>query len=164
VVKAWRVILAALVIFAAGVVTGGLTVRLSQNNVPARPTQGPVGLGPFRQRGDMELLDRMQRQLYLSGAQRTRIEQILHDNHERMKQLWESIAPQAQAERRHVNELIRGELNADQQKKFDEVFKSRGPNHLGDERRRRGEEWRDQKPSRKPELPSSSNTTQNAEH
>jgi hypothetical protein len=146
VVKAWKVILAALVIFAAGVVTGGLTVRLKVHNLPA-PTSS-LSVGPLRQRG--ELLDRMQRQLYLSATQREHIEKILRDSHERMKQLWDSIAPQAQEEHRRVHELIRAELQPEQQKRFEGMLTTRGPKGFSDDRRRR-EEWRDQRGPRRPE-------------
>jgi hypothetical protein len=146
VVKVWKVILAALVIFAAGVVTGGLTVRLKVQE-PAPAANAP-GLGPLRQRG--ELLDRMQRQLYLSAAQREHIEKILRESHDRMKQIWDSIAPQAQEERRRVNDLIRAELQPEQKKRFEEMLKSRGPNRTMDERRRR-EEWREPRTPHRPE-------------
>jgi hypothetical protein len=130
-VNAWKVILAALVIFAAGVVTGGLTIRLKLKDNPQPPP--PANFGPLRQRGD--LLDRMQRQLYLSSVQREHIEKILRESHDRMRQLWDSIAPQAQQEHRRVQELIRSELGPEQQKKFEEMLKSRGPNRPLDERR-----------------------------
>src|SRR5437016_3188020 len=107
-----------------------------------------MGIGPLRQRG--ELLDRMQRQLYLTPIQREHIEKILRDSHDRMKQLWDSIAPQAQEEHRRVHELIRAELNPDQQKRFTEMVKTRGPIRSMDERHRR-EDWRDQHPYRHPD-------------
>ncbi len=129
--KEWKVILAALVIFAAGVVTGGLTVRLKQPEPP--PAMAPSSFGSLRQRG--ELLDRMQRQLYLSADQRTHIEQILRDNHDHMKQLWDSIAPQAQAEHKRVHDLIMAQLTPEQQKHYQEILKFRGPNRGGIERR-----------------------------
>jgi Spy/CpxP family protein refolding chaperone len=142
--------MAALVIFAAGVVTVGLTVHLKLREVPAPTSPGPSGFGPLRQRG--ELLDRMQRQLYLTAAQRERIEQILRESHDRMKQLWDSVAPQAQNEHRRVHDLIRAELKAEQQTRFEEIFKSRGSNRTGDDRRRR-EDWHDPKVPRKQEQP-----------
>jgi hypothetical protein len=154
-VNAWRAILAALVIFAAGVVTGGLTVRLNKLHevpAPASPAPGAGGFG-FRQRG--ELLDRMQRQLYLSAEQRAHIEQILRDNHDHMRQLWESIAPQAEQERRRVHDLIMAELKPEQQKRFEEVFRGRGPFHPGEGRWR--EDHRDQK-LRKQETAASTNS------
>lgn len=150
--KEWKVILAALVIFAAGVVTGGLTVQLKLRNLPQ--TSAPANLGPLRPKGD--LLDRMQRQLYLTPVQRQKIEVILRDSHERMKQLWESIAPQAQEEHRRVHELIRAQLTPEQQKKYEEMLKARTSSRSKDERRRRDEsreERRDPKASRKSETP-----------
>jgi Spy/CpxP family protein refolding chaperone len=143
VVNAWRAICAALVIFAAGVVTGGLTVRLKLPDTPTR--NAPGTFGTLRQRG--ELVDRLQRQLYLTPPQRTRIEQILHENHDRMKQLWDSIAPQAQEEHRRVQELIRAELTPEQQKAFEELMKRRPGN-------RSGEDWRrhDARPNRRTNL------------
>lgn len=134
--KAWKAILAALVIFAAGVVTGALTVRLKPADSVA--VASPSGnFGPLRPRGD--LLERMQRQLYLTPEQRGRIEGILRENHDRMKQIWDSIAPQAQAERRRVNELIRNELTPEQQKRYEDLQKPHGPKRNADENRRREE-------------------------
>ncbi len=150
--KVWKVILAALVIFAAGVVTGGLTVRLKFQGVPAPATT--VTLGPIRQRGD--LLDRLQRQLYLSPPQRERIEVILRENHDRMKQLWDSIAPQAQEEHRRVHDRIRAELNPEQQKKYEEIFKARNSKAQNDDRRRK-DERRDPKSPRRVESATSTN-------
>ncbi len=132
--NAWKVIAAALVIFAAGVVTGGLTVRLKLRELPPTSTS-PGTFGSLRQRGD--LLDRLQRQLYLTPVQRERIDQILHENHDRMKQLWDSIAPQAQEEHRRVQERIRAELTPEQQKGFEEIMKRRPANRMTDDWRRR---------------------------
>ena len=151
--KVWKVILAALVIFAAGVVTGGLTVRLNLQQPPT--PAAPAGFGIMRQRG--ELLDRMQRQLYLNPTQRDHIEKIIRDSHEHMRQLWDSIAPQAQEERRHVHELIRAELNQDQQKLFDQMPMSRGPGRSMDDHRG-GPSWRDRRGAMKSDGSNSSNS------
>ncbi len=151
--KVWKVILAALVIFAAGVVTGGLTVRLRTPH-PA-PANGSVNVGPLRPHRD--LLDRMQRQLYLTPTQREHIEKILRDNHERMKQLWDTIAPQAQEERRRVHELIRAELRPEQRERFEEMVITRGPIRPGDDRRRR-EDWREPRGPRRSDASASSNS------
>jgi hypothetical protein len=132
VVNAWKVILAAAVIFAAGVVTGALSFRLKSPEAAAPVV--PLSTGPLRQR--MDLLDRMQRRLYLTPPQREHIEKILRESHERMKLLWDSIAPQAQEEHRRVHELIRNELTAEQQSRFEEMLKSRGLGRGAEERRR----------------------------
>jgi hypothetical protein len=156
-VKVWKVILAALVIFAAGVGTGGLTARLKVHETPPPPPT--LGMGPLRERG--QLLDRMQRELYLSPMQREHIEKILRENHDRMKQLWDSIAPQAQEERRRVHDLILAELQPEQKQHFEEMLKSRGPGRFMEERRRR-EDWREPHGLHKPDAlhpPPSSNDT-----
>lgn len=130
--KVWKVILAALVIFAAGVVTGGLTVRVKLQEVwPSRSLSGASG--PLRQR--MDLLDRMQRQLYLTPTQRERLEQVLRDSHGRTKKLWDSIAPEAQEEQRRVHDLIRAELTPEQQQKFESMLKARSSSRTPGERR-----------------------------
>jgi hypothetical protein len=130
-------------------VTGVLAARIKAPQ--ATPVAaGPTGPGPFRARGD--LLDRLQRQLYLSPIQREHIEKILRENHDRMKQLWDSIAPQAQEEHRRVRELIRKELTPEQVTRFDEIMKPRGTSRPGDSRRR--EEWRE-KSGRRPDRSSS---------
>lgn len=141
--KAWRVILAALVIFAAGVVTGGLTVRLKLSQAP--PARSAAAEQP-RQRGEM--LDRMQRQLHLTPDQRRDIERILRESNARMKQLWETVAPQAREEHQRVSNLIRAELRPEQLEKFEAMLKSRSLLRSHDERRRL-ENRRDQSPSRK---------------
>ncbi|MHC1769841.1 MAG: hypothetical protein AB9869_37090 [Verrucomicrobiia bacterium] len=141
--KAWRVILAAVVIFAAGMVTGGLAVHLKQT----KPAPQNVSAGFSRQRG--EVLDRMQRRLYLSPEQRQKIEGILRDSNARMNQLWDTVAPQAREEHNRVNDLIRAELREDQREKFEQMLKShRGSRSV--ETKRRIDERRDPKPIRKP--------------
>ena len=142
----WKPILAALVIFAAGVVTGGLTTRLG---LPPKTTTAP-GPPPGGFRGIRnELVDRMQRELYLTVEQRERIEKTLRESHDRTRKLWESIAPQAQAEQKHVREEIRGILMPEQQAKFDESFKMRGPGRFGSDRLRDdGRKFEDRKGGR----------------
>lgn len=81
----------------------------------------------------------MQRRLYLTPDQRQKIEAILRDSNARMKQLWDSIAPQAREEQRRVNDLIRAELREDQRQKFEEMLKSRKGSRSLDDRRRHEE-------------------------
>lgn len=134
--KAWKVILAACVIFTAGVVTGGLAVKLNVRP-PPHPTKSNQGTWSSRPRGDV--VDRMQRELDLTPAQRTQIEQILRESRERTKQLWESIAPRAQAEHRKVCDDIREILTTDQRPKYDEVFKSGNLFRSSGDLRKRGQ-------------------------
>ena len=116
--KPWKVILAALLIFSTGLVTGSLvTARVRP---AARP---PVGLPGLTQR--IEMMRRMERQLDLSAEQRERIEAIFHDSHQRMKQLWEPLAPQVAEETRHVRDRIEAELTPAQKEKFEQLLKQR---------------------------------------
>ena len=152
----WKPILAALVIFAAGVITGGLTTRLASPPKTAE-THGPPP-GSFRVR--KELVDRMQRELYLSVEQRENIEKILRESHERTRQLWDSIAPQAQAEQKRVRDEIRGVLTPEQQARFEESFRIRAAGRYGDRARDEGRKFEDRKSgrtNREPALSSSAN-------
>lgn len=125
--------MAALVIFAAGVVTGGLTTRLC---LPSNPPEAP-GPPPGGSRGvRKEFVDRMQRELYLTAEQREQIEKFLHESHERTRKLWESIAPQAGAEQKRVREEIREVLTPEQRAQFENSFKWRGLGRFGAERLR----------------------------
>jgi len=123
-VNTWKPILAALVIFAAGVVTGGLTIRFTLPHPPQRPA-GPGGFPDFGRRPDF--LDRMQRELSLTDDQRKQIGDILHQSQDNTRKLWETIAPQARAEHERTRERIREVLAEEQRKKFDESFKMYGP-------------------------------------
>ncbi len=125
--NSWKPILAALVIFAAGVVTGGLTV-----NLRTKP-QAP-GLRAFEQRASpaqnwdnriRELGKRMERQLDLTAEQRGRIETIVRESQRRIKGVFEEVAPKAREEFRETRMKIREVLTPEQRKKFEELFKVR---------------------------------------
>jgi Spy/CpxP family protein refolding chaperone len=118
--------LAALVIFAAGVVTGGLTVNLRRP--PAVPRWAAPGAEPSRpwltqrlagQQG--ELFRRMERQLELTPDQRQRIEAIVKESQERVRALAEDLAPRTREELRRMREKIREELTPEQRRKFERL-------------------------------------------
>lgn len=127
-------ILAALLIFAAGVVTGGLTVRLT-GGPPARPENPPAqaidrGWPARRAEADVrDLVQRLQRRLKLTPQQRERIEAIVKESRERMRAIAEEMAPRTRDEFHRMHERIRDELTPDQRKDFEEVFKQREGTH-----------------------------------
>jgi periplasmic protein CpxP/Spy len=129
-VKIWKVILATLIIFGAGVVTGGLLVsHIDQVNriksKSAKPTPVPgMAANPWNQRS-RDLLKRMDRELNLTPDQREHIEKIINESQERTKALWKPIAPQMNKEMVKVREEIREQLTPEQLKKFDELSKPR---------------------------------------
>ena len=137
--NSWKVILATLVIFGTGVVTGGLLVSYADrsnnaniehapapNSSPnlARPQSQAQGTNPWLQRA-RELLRRMDRELNLTPEQHQRIEKLIAESAERTRSLWKPIAPQMNKEIQILHRDIRDELTPDQRPRFDEIFKLR---------------------------------------
>jgi len=110
-VNTWKVILATIVIFAAGAVTGALLVRLS-----AHPRQGPGGVR-------LEFLRRMERDLDLTTEQRERINRILKESQEQTRRIMEPVSPALHTELQRTKEEFRQVLNAEQQTRFDQLLK-----------------------------------------
>jgi Spy/CpxP family protein refolding chaperone len=125
-VKIWKVIVATLVIFGAGVITGGLLVNhvVKIKKATSKPAAAFQVTTPWQQR-NRDLLHRMERELDLTPPQRQRVEQIITDSQERTRALWKPIAPQMNKEMVRVREDIREELTPEQRKKFDELLKPR---------------------------------------
>jgi len=140
-VSLWKVILATLVIFVAGLGTGML---LDQRLGTLRPSS--VAPAPFPQR--LDLMARMNRQLDLTPAQRESIEQIFRESRERIRKLRETVEPKVKDETRVVREHIRQVLTPAQIRKFDELMEQRSRLH-GPEGNRKG--WREK--NRVPALP-----------
>jgi Spy/CpxP family protein refolding chaperone len=137
VVNAWKPILAALVIFAAGVVTGGLTIQIRQ----PPPTPSPGGNAAIKKVPAMpreaqlrELSRRMQAELNLAPAQRDRIEAIVRDSQERMKTVRDEVGKKIGEEFRDMRQKIRGELTPDQRRKFAEIMKQHDERDKRDDR------------------------------
>ncbi len=128
--RTWKPILAALVIFAAGVVTGGLTLDLKQppSNHSGDPQPDSVRKPYLPGRWDAQIRSiskRMQEQLVLTPEQRERIAAIVGETQIRMKTLSEEVASRTREEMRQMRERIRAELTPEQRKKFEEIFKQR---------------------------------------
>jgi Spy/CpxP family protein refolding chaperone len=122
-VKIWKVVIAVILIFGAGVVTGGLLVRL---RVPPRPTPaGPVVMGSPAAipPGKQMFVQRVRRELDLTADQSAQVDEIMRDSHKRMVKIYEPVAPQAREETRRVRQEIQAILTPEQKKKFNEVFK-----------------------------------------
>lgn len=171
----WKVILAALVIFAAGAGTGALTMKLNQppitptasNPIPHRnlegtnsvnnpPRPGPPG-PPGPERHAQFFVQRMQEKLNLTPEQTQRVLTIMTNSQERMKMEFAS-----------VQELINKELTPEQMEKFKEAFsrdRRRGGDgergERGDRGDRDGRDWDKDKRSRDGEKPPGSNDSHN---
>jgi Spy/CpxP family protein refolding chaperone len=126
-VNSWKVILATMVIFGAGVVTGGLLVqhaRLGGVRHPQRASGAvhatqPSPAGVMR----IEFLRRMERELDLVPVQREPIDKILKDGQERTKKLMDTVEPRRREEFKRTLEEFRAVLTPEQRSRFDGVVK-----------------------------------------
>ena len=118
--KIWKVILATLVIFSAGVLAGGLVVKSFQP--PPQMVRQTTNAVPERWMQKM-LLERMKADLSLTPEQKQRVERIFAESQERMSVLWDIINPEIQTELREVREKIRAELRPEQLEKFEQLLK-----------------------------------------
>ena len=126
----WKVILATLVIFIAGLMTGAVGVHsLLKNNRPSRP---PEPLQPWMLRDGFRV--ELDRRLELTPEQNDRIERIMREGQERIREVWSLVGPEVQAELKAVREEIRAELSPEQRRQFEEVIRSRKPRPVEMER------------------------------
>jgi len=115
VVNAWKVILATVVIFGAGVFTGGMLVKITN-----KPEMRPAPM-VFR----LEMIRRLTRELDLAPGQRARIERSLSESAERVKILGSLIDPEMREEFKKVHEEIRDVLTPRQRRRFEELQRER---------------------------------------
>jgi Spy/CpxP family protein refolding chaperone len=125
-VNSWKVILATMVIFGTGVVTGGLLVRHGERGGIRHPQRvGSVARPAQPSPGVMriEFLRRMERELDLTPAQRDPVDKILKDGQERMKKLMETVEPSRREEFKRTVEEFRAVLTPEQRDRFDTLVK-----------------------------------------
>ena len=112
----WRVILAAIVIFGAGVATGAVVVRTYAPKIVKRThVSPPLPIGHDRRQ---EYIAKLDRELQLTPEQRAKIETILADSQKRMKEIWEPMEPQVTEEYRRTRREISEILTPEQQEKM----------------------------------------------
>lgn len=138
--KVWKVILVTAVIFASGVVTGGLVAR--KTLAPAQPQEFQSSTNrpgqAFRpdRRMRRDFVERVAEELELTPEQSAQIEAILRESQERTRKLWEAVSPQMRAEFKATQEKIRAVLTPAQQQQFEELMKRRHPPRGQDRGRR----------------------------
>lgn len=113
--KVILVVLATVVIFAAGVVTGGLVARKSTAPAPAS--------FPFW--GRFEAMHRAIDQLALRPDQRGRIHRIIRDNQELIGDYFKILEPDMQDVFQKMRRQINAELTPEQRQRFEEVMRQR---------------------------------------
>lgn len=114
--KVILVVLATLVIFSTGLITGLAVMKQMPKAAPVAP--GPMAAAPGPGPGLLQFLRRIQSELALTPEQHQHIGAILRESQERTRGL-------AQAEFGKVSEQIRAELRPGQKEKFDRLVKQR---------------------------------------
>jgi Spy/CpxP family protein refolding chaperone len=135
-VSNWKVIFAAVLIFACGLVSGALLTNRHEKPVRVE-SLSVTNTPPPWQIQRVEFLRRIEKHLNLTPQQRERIEKIMHDSQERTKPLWDQISPQLRDELKQLREAIRAELTPEQQKTFEKLIKPRAPRRTEDEEKTR---------------------------
>lgn len=118
--NSWKVILATVVIFGAGVLTGGLLVNYVVHEHRNMPMPRPPSPGMWR----MEFLKHLDKKLKLTPQQHAAISKIIADGQERNREIWTNIAaPKLREEMERVHQRIRAQLTPEQQKRFEEMIR-----------------------------------------
>jgi hypothetical protein len=128
-VNTWKVILATMVIFASGVLTGGVLVKRL-----APPAAPPPASPQWR----FEVMRRMVTELNLTPDQRHRIERHLREAQLRTQEILEILGPDMASEMTRLRGRISDELHPDQRRRFDQLLKE-GPRRLGNRQPPRGQ-------------------------
>ncbi len=130
----WKFILATVLIYGTGVVTGALLTTLVER--PHKAASRPAQQLNYSQIQRAEFLDRLQKQLDLKPEQHDRIGHILRESNQRTKPYWDPVAAKMKEEIRVVTEKIRAELTPEQSAKFEaEIKASRAPKKLDPDRK-----------------------------
>jgi hypothetical protein len=142
----WKVIPAVLVIFGAGVLTGGLLVNFVHqehrdhprfpfehgNARPQTEAQGQSRPGESTRPRSPEMwrkdfLERLDAALKLTPEQHAAISKIIAEGQERNREIWTNVVPKMRQEMDQVHQRIRAELTPEQQKEFEAMVKQFGP-------------------------------------
>ena len=116
--KAWKFILAALAVFVAGAATGVTAANLRAKSLRQQEV-ARRGLLPPSVWSRFELFRRAERRAQITAEQRARIDAHIREAQGNLRQLWEPLNPQAQAEFARLRERILGELTPEQRAPFE---------------------------------------------
>lgn len=122
----WKVILATMVIFGAGVVTGGLLMRNAGFTPAPKPPVVqqphpflPGSAGLVR----VEFLRRAERELNLTVDQRDQVDRIIRESQERTKKVMEPISPKIREEMQQTKDQFLAVLTPEQRARFEDLLK-----------------------------------------
>lgn len=137
--NSWNVILATIVIFGAGVITGGLLVDHVKHQPQVRHVmesgpKPPIANNGANETNDMpgplraqilnkQFVQQLNDELQLSDGQRKQIQKIISQGQQNTHDLWKLVGPQFQLIWRDTRQQIRGVLTPEQIKKFEVLMK-----------------------------------------
>ena len=121
----WKVILATLVIFISGLITGGVAVKYLSPSAALRAERPPEEILLRPQMLREEFVHQMQRTLNLSPEQNGKILSAMHESQERIRIYYDLIGPDIREELRQTREAIQAELSPGQARQFDELVRRR---------------------------------------
>lgn len=134
--NSWNVILATIVIFAAGVITGGLLVDHVKHQPQVRHVMEPGPKpsmsanetnempGPLRaQILNKQFVGQLSEELQLTKEQREQIGKIISQGQQNTHNLWKIVGPQFQLIWRDTRVQIRQVLTPEQRKKFETLMR-----------------------------------------
>ena len=149
--NSWKIILAVVVIFGAGVLTGGLLVNYVEQSHPKdiqHPSdEGNPQLQAINRNHDQQrppdlpkprppeilgkqFVQQLDNTLHLTREQRAAIAKIVADGQERNRDIWTNVAPQMHKMLQDIRQQIREQLTPEQRKQFEELLKRfRQPGH-----------------------------------
>lgn len=135
--KNWKVILASVLIFSCGIITGAVIYRFTLAPPPetsGRQARPPIEPGPRR----MWFIRQLEEKLQLSPEQKQKIEAALKASHERVEAAWKPVAPVMKQEFEWVHAEIEKILTPDQRRRFEELIERhrRGPGDRDPDRRK----------------------------
>jgi hypothetical protein len=144
-VNEWKVIFATVLIFGAGVLTGGLLVNyvnhphakiicpspvaavnstsLTNNQPKVASTNAPKPQARFPEILSKQFVDTLETNLQLTLGQRANIERIIADSQDEMRRTFQDA-------RQSAREKIRKELTPSQVKEFDNLLKQQHADHV----------------------------------
>lgn len=132
----WKAILAVLVIFIAGFSSGAMASRLLQKPAAVTPPVVPGGPAMPYLGERLEFMRRMTSRLGLAPEQNERIEKLVRESQQRVRELWAPVSPKVQEELRALRRQIEAELTPEQNQRFEEMSKERPSRGSSDHRRK----------------------------
>ncbi|MDA7672276.1 hypothetical protein N8663_01960, partial [Verrucomicrobia bacterium] len=117
-VSSWKIIIATLVIYTAGLITGTFLNDLRPTKDRPQTRRDPMPRGPRMN----DFIQRFGSRLDLTGTQKTNITQILKSSQQRMDALMQQMHPKIAEEFSQVNSEIKGHLTEKQATQFEALM------------------------------------------